>query len=38
MTKTPDAQAPSPDEAAVPENAPSQDAASQETESNGKGD
>ena len=37
MTKTPDAQAPSPDEAAVPENAPSQDAASQETESSGAG-
>ena len=40
MTKTPDAQAPSPDEAAAPEtagseNAPSQDAASQETERSG---
>ena len=42
MTKTPDAQAPSPDEAAAPEsagaeNAPSQDAASQETERSGAG-
>ena len=40
MTKTPDAQAPSPDEAAAPEtagseNVPSQDAASQETERSG---
>ena len=42
MTKTPDAQAPSPDEAASPEaaaseNAPSQDTASQETERSGAG-
>ena len=42
MTKTPDAQAPSPDEAAAPEaaaseNAPSQDTASQETERSGAG-
>ena len=42
MTKTPDAQAPSPDEAVSPEaaaseNAPSQDTASQETERSGAG-